>query len=520
MARDTLSNHLITVIIPDMGVVVMEPINVASEKQLFIDNRWFAVSHGMSLRVNPPAKAERILVPEMPMESGGFNRGATLVEYEGEYKLYYGAFFDEPGFGFSLYYATSSDGVHFKRRNVNLYEWEGSKDNNIVIPGAGGGVMVDPNGPDAERFKLLAVVHENKVWPEAKKIPYIRTYDIYLCVSPDGIHWKLLTPAASPFLHDTTNQMAYDTRIKKYVAYVRTHELMRTVSRVEFDDPLALPFPYDGSLEVEPGPREGTHRPPRGVYEPVIFRDETDPPDTDIYTPCVHQYPWAADTYFSFAPFYRHYPQEGDFDTLSSGEDDRGRYKNDGPVDIRLVVSRDGIAWCRPDRRPYVPLGLKDSWEGGQVFMVLGMVRKGDEIYQYYWGSRYTHGRHSVETGELGERTGFGRLVQRLDGFVSADADYAGGEFTTPLITFTGSDLTLNIDCSALGEAWVEVRDEKNLPLPGYTMGESVSIDRNQIAAPVLWKNRRNVGELAGRPVKLHFLLRACKLYAFQFQEA
>jgi len=37
---------------------IKRTINVGTEKQLFIDNRWFETSHGMTLRVNPPIKAE------------------------------------------------------------------------------------------------------------------------------------------------------------------------------------------------------------------------------------------------------------------------------------------------------------------------------------------------------------------------------------------------------------------------------------------------------------------------------
>ena len=66
-------------------------------------------------------------------------------------------------------------------------------------------------------------------------------------------------------------------------------------------------------------------------------------------------------------------------------------------------------------------------------------------------------------------------------------------------------------------EVWVEVRDERNHPIAGYTLAESVSVDRNQIAAPVVWNERDDVGELIGRPVRLHFKARACKLYAFHF---
>ena len=68
-----------------------------------------------------------------------------------------------------------------------------------------------------------------------------------------------------------------------------------------------------------------------------------------------------------------------------------------------------------------------------------------------------------------------------------------------------------------MGQVWVEIRDEKNHPIPGYTLAESIDIDRNQIAAPVLWRKKDSVKELIGKPISLHFRLRACKLYAFQF---
>ena len=48
-------------------------------------------------------------------------------------------------------------------------------------------------------------------------------------------------------------------------------------------------------------------------------------------------------------------------------------------------------------------------------------------------------------------------------------------------------------------------------------MVEAISIDRNHVAARVRWRDRDTVEPLIGRPVRLHFKLRACKLYAFQF---
>ncbi len=259
----------------------------------------------------------------------------------------------------------------------------------------------------------------------------------------------------------------------------------------------------------------GTSRKSKGQDAlPIIMsRDELDPPDTDIYTPGVHQYPWAADAYFALITPYRHYPVADTADTTLSGKDERGRYQNDGPLEVQLAVSRDGINFTRPDRKPYIGLGLAGSHDGGQVYGLHGMIRKGDEIWQYYVGQAQTHGVPAAPN-TLGVR----RVVQRLDGFVSADAGWAGAEFTTPLMTFTGDRLSLNVDCSAMGEVWVEIRDDWNHPIANYSMDEAISVDRNHTAAQVRWKNKDDVRELIGRPVKLHVKMRSCKLYAFQFQ--
>ena len=511
----------------DEETCVNDLIDVGIEKQLYIDNSWFFDQRGMTLAVNPPVKAERVIVPETPWERKRVGAG-TVVEHVGRYLMFYtalnGDHWVEPHYS-CICLAESEDGRDWKRSKVDLYEWEGHKKNNIVMCGVqSAGIMVDPNGPDEHRFKALIRARENAVWPESKgavfeRAPEGRAWsELYLASSPDGINWKRHEPSALPFFHDTLNHFFYDTRLGRYAAYVRTRarkRSIRTVGRVEINDPLDLPWPYVENPEAPRGP--GRSRKEAGGEFPITLTcDESDPPDTDLYTPCVHQYPWAADAYFSFTTPYRHYPVGDTSDTAAYGKDERGRYKNDGLVEVQLAVSRDGIYWSRPDRRPYVPLGIKGSWDGGQTYMHVGMIRKGDEIWQFYNGSEQTHGADFDIAMPAG---GTCRLVQRLDGFISADADYTGAEFTTPLLTFSGSSLELNADCGAMGEIWVEIRDERNVPIPGFRLEESISVERNQIRAPVVWKERESVAELAGRPVRLHFRLRACKLYAFRFAD-
>lgn len=90
----------------------------------------------------------------------------------------------------------------------------------------------------------------------------------------------------------------------------------------------------------------------------------------------------------------------------------------------------------------------------------------------------------------------------------------------TPPIEFAGNRLLLNIDCSAMGEAWVELRDESGKPLPGYTFEDAESVDRNGVAQEVWWRGGPDVGSLSGRPVRMRVTMRSAKLYAFQFVEA
>ncbi|MBS3762998.1 MAG: hypothetical protein KGZ25_06815 [Planctomycetes bacterium] len=478
-------------------------IYLGNKKQLFIDNRWFQQANGVSLRVNPPVKRERVLVPEKPWEAFRIGAGTSIIEDEGVYRMWYDAIAPRPPEADHvcrnrfLCYAESDDGLHWERKNVNLFTWQGIEENNIVVPGGQGGIMKDPTGSDEHRYKGLLRVWPNDLWEESQGAvaPYWETEEtfcneseLYICSSPDGIQWHR-HGAVSDHFHDTHNHLIYDPDLGCHVAYVRTHERGRTVGRLEVEDPMDTPWV----------PLEKNGGDPAGAFDTVLMRDDYDPPETDLYTPCVHHYPWADDAYFSFTTPYRHYPV--------------GR--NQGLVDIQLAVSRDGKEFHRPDRRPYVRLGREGAWDAGMLYMCLGMIRHGDEIWMYYSGTESIHG--GAEQSSADYEGGIARVVQRLDGFVSADADYTGATFTTPLLRFSGDQLELNIDCSALGEAWVEFRDEQGRPIPGYSLDEAVSVDGNRIAAPVRWEGKDSVAELAGRPVRMHVKLRACKLYAFQF---
>ncbi len=474
-------------------------IEIKCDKQLFIDYRFIESNRNVSVRMNPPRKAGPILVPETPAEGHRIGGYGTVIEADGEFRYYYNAIplnisgrDDE----FFLCLAVSGDGVTWKRKTVGTYEFNGSKDNNIVMTGVAT-IFVDPTASRGYRFKALAQ-------GDSATGGGMRTLQ-----SKDGLTWELAAKdPVLPFNCDTQNLCFYDTRLKRYVSYVRSWHptWMRSVSRCEVTDFYQPTWPH---LPADPEAKRlwpGQLR----LEMPIVLRpDEFDPPQTDLYTPSVVQYPWAKDVYLAFPSPYRHY--EG-FD--SHGRDYRGKNPNDGPTAIQLAVSRDGLQWNR-FREEYISPGLIGESDGGSMYMSVGMVRRGDEIYQYYSAYPFTHGDYKFS--DSCTQSVLCRSIQRLDGFACVTAGPEGGEFTTPPIIFEGNRLTLNIDCGAMGEAWVEILAADGSAIEGYTLEDSVSVDRNATAQEVWWHNGPDVSKLAGKPVHLRFKLRAARLFAFQF---
>ena len=109
------------------------------------------------------------------------------------------------------------------------------------------------------------------------------------------------------------------------------------------------------------------------------------------------------------------------------------------------------------------------------------------------------------------------RAVLRLDGFVSVDAGFQPGEFTTPPMVFAGKQLVLNVDTGGGGHLRVELQDEDGKPLAGYTLADCDAVNGNYIRHTVSWNGRSDLSALAGKPVRMRVEMRSTKLYAFQF---
>ena len=109
------------------------------------------------------------------------------------------------------------------------------------------------------------------------------------------------------------------------------------------------------------------------------------------------------------------------------------------------------------------------------------------------------------------------RYSLRLDGFACVRALYAGGEFTTRPLRFAGRTLRVNFATSAAGSLRVEIQDAAGKPIPGFALADANETIGNEIDREVRWRAGSDVSALAGKPVRLRFVMKDASLYAMRF---
>jgi hypothetical protein len=477
---------------------------VNSARQLFIDNSLIAEGRGIGLVVNrPDPTGERCVVTDKPWEGMGVWGYNSVMEDEGLLKLWYDAIADDGSRWCCM--ATSQNGIHWEKPDLGIVPFQGQRDTNIVFPPTPmfhepNCVFKDTNPacPPAEKYKMVA-----RLQPPGRKDA------TYVAASADGVHWKLMKDEPAFRESDTNNICFFDNRIGRYVGYVRVWDPMRKVGRCEFDDITdwgkeQVVFSYDAEdqrgLDMQ-------------IFSTNAYAEDESHLKTraamDFYTSAAWKYPRAENVYLMFPSAYYHYQE--DWARRMGSADPR----NDGTLDIQFATSRDGKSWTRLDRRPFIRLGVAGGFASAYAYMASGCICRPEEIWFYYAVSDHTHGNyHDGRDKSLGTIT---RARMRVDGFVSVDAEYAGGEFATPALLFSGNQLSLNTDTSAGGHVRVELQDESAQPYAGFSADDCDPINGNLIHRVVSWRGKSDLGAWAGRPVRLRFVMRDAKLYSFKF---
>ena len=445
---------------------------------------------------------EPIFFGEPPWEDS--KQWFCILHDGGRYRLWYNSSVKSSR-GLRVSYAESEDGLEWRRRKLKLVEWEGSKDNNLVYLGAFGvsyelgNVFIDPVGKPEERYKMVGA---EWLSDRAFETPYIGAPGAFTAgYSADGIHWEHYWRDLLGRYPDSQNVASYDPVLEKYVAYIRSGNTYGELSVGEHPVRGAGRGRGVGRIESE----EFTHWPGQYSGEHVqiaLAADIQDGLNVDVYNSGYSRYPEADNAHFMFPSFYHHW---------------------EGTFLVQVAVSRDNRRWVRPTREVFIPLGEPGSFDCHILSVAPGFVPIDKDHYALYYrsGNMPHGGAHPSVAKPEKPVDGMGRVVLKRDRVVGIEAGPEEGTFSTRRLLFEGRRLVLNVEPTGPDPCLVVqiLSGEDDEPLAGFTFEDSVPLREDNLDAVVSWKKGAELGELGGKPVRLHFRLRSMRIYAFQFAE-
>jgi hypothetical protein len=483
---------------------VQEPIAIGSRLELFVDDFLMASIGGeAALQLHRPERRQIVFETDAPWEGNastfqsGFRDGPICrMYYRGLHYRNCGppaqAREDHPWY---LCYAESDDGIHWRRPELGLFEFAGSRANNIIltpefleeIKGCPAHTAAfkdqNPDCPTDERYKIIVVGKKPK--------------GLYLLKSADGIHFSLMSrePAVTQGAFDSQNLAFWDPAHRIYREYHREfRDERRGIMTASSPDILNFPEPkwltYTGCEEDQlyTNQVQPYYRAPHilmGMPHRYVDRGWSEP---------VLQLPQLEERLARAAS----HPRYGTAVT-----------------DAVFMTSRDGEtfhrwpeAFIRPGPR------RTNSWVYGDNFIFWGMVETRADIDD----APNEISLYVTEGYWEGIAVSIRRYALRVDGFVSVNAPRSGGEVLTHPLLFAGGNLALNFETSAAGSIRVELQDLAGRPIEGYRAEDCEPIFGDTLRHIVRWQDRGgDLRALEGQPVRLRFLIRDADLYSLQF---
>jgi len=455
-------------------------INLGSRLELFVDHFLMEKLDNVSLALHEPKDEGPVFSFDKPWE-GPFCGYATILKDSTQFQLYYRGLPEAGKDGSNTEtscYAESLDGISWTRPDLGIYKVSGTYDNNVILANDAPfshnfSPFLDtkPDIPETEKFKAVA---------GTKKTGLIAYR------SADGIHWQKMQDEAifTQGIFDSQNVVFWSQNENCYVCYFRSwtkegYSGIRTVSRSTSEDFLHWTDP----VEMEFGDRPKEH----------------------LYTNQTHPYFRAPHIYIATAARFmpnRQVLTEEQANQLNVNP----KYFKDCS-DAVLMTSRGGNRYDRTFMEGFIRPGIGlENWVSRSNYPVLNVVQTGPEEMSLYVNQDYAQ-----PTAHLH------RYSLRIDGFTSLNAPYEGGEMITRPFRFTGDTLLLNFSTSAAGYIKVEMLDLQGNILAGYELENSKELIGNEIEKAVSWKGDPDLGELAGSPVRLRFVMKDADLYSLKF---
>ena len=455
------------------GLFAAKPIALGkygTARELFVDDHLVdKLSGDLKQHLHQPEAREVVLTTGAPWE-GNTCAYYTIFRDGTKFRMYYrGSHYDtktkKAAHPEVTCYAESKDGIRWTKPKLGLFEFNGSKKNNIVWRGVGTHCFVafkdgNPDCPPEARYKAIA-----RGRPVGKK-------GLYVFQSPDGIRWKLIKnePVITEGAFDSQNLAFWDSHAKVYREYHRTF--------------------VNGVRSI----MTGTSSDFVNWTKPVHLAYQKGIPHQHLYTNAVQPYPRAPHLLIGFPT--RYLPNQA------------------SRVEPTFMASRDGRRFHR--------------WLDPVVPETAPKDRKGNRSNYMTWGLVEIPGRpmhysvYATEAYYTGPDTRVRRFEYRKDGFVSLRAGAKGGLFITKPLALgrLAERLTLNFKTNKGGQVRVGLYKPDNTPIPGRALGDSKPITGDSLNRTVGWAVDNDISALRRKHpiVRLHIEAKNADIYALQFQ--
>lgn len=444
-----------------------EPVDIGRRLELFVDSFLIETMSGdVSQYVHQPEPKEVVLVTDEPWE-GNTSAYYTIFRDGDLYRMYYrGSHVDtetrKPTHPEVTCYAESEDGIHWTKPDLGLFEFDGSKENNIVWDGIGTHCFVafkdgNPDCPPEAQYKGIS-----RGRPRGKR-------GLYVFQSPDGIHWELMhpDPVITKGAFDSQNLAFWDPYTKQYREYHRIFE--------------------DGVRAIMTGTSDDFIH----WTDPVLLKYR-EAPNEHLYTNAVLPYPRAPHILIGFPT--RYLPKEGQ------------------RVEPTFMASRDGITFRRW-LKPVIPESAPKDRSGNRSnYMAWGLLELPDrpDHYSVYGTEAYYTGPDSRVR----------RFEYRKDGFVSVRGGAKGGELVTrPIIVNDQAErLVVNFKTHQGGSIKVGLETADGQPLEGFEIEDGYALRGDSLQQNVGWEPTPDISGLKGKTIRIRFQLKNADLYAIQLQ--
>ena len=454
------------------------PLAIGSELQLFVDHYIIDSLDQVELRLQQPCK--------MPMAKNPACAGAyaTVLKDGDLYRAYWRERVQIRPAGerpTEIYrYAESQDGVEWEYPSLGIIEFEGSTDNNVMFMNVHNfSPFLDarPGVAASQRYKAVAGRGA------------LQAFD-----SPDGIHWT----SCSGKIAGLRGKKGFTYLIEKGPEVPKANVWMDSQNVVFWSEAEQLYVCYFRSRLQQEGVRKEVRVISR-VTSPDFYEEWSKPVVMEANLSGEDLYTSQTQPYFRAPHLYVATPTR-----LLQG----GRQGAPFPISLTEVLfmsSRPGSSkYDRLFKEAFIRPGL-DPVRWGSMnddranYVALNVVPTGPAEMSIYHKDGH-------------------RYVLRTDGFVAVHAAAKPGEILTKYFTFTGENLLLNYSTSASGNLQVEIQDETGTPIPGFRLQDGSMVIGDAIEQPVPWKKGSNLNTLAGRTIRLRFVLADADLFSFRFQ--